>query len=276
MDETDRYEEDYGAIGSLIGPGSHLEGDRLNELLALISIELMRRATKAGLEDEGARALRQVLLLWMRKLHSTPYNPRRLEFFVSEFSDPDRKRVERGLELLSQCLPMVQKNGWASEIVVDLSPWLRDNDDALIADLHRQWLSQHIRAVQHACHGAELMIENYLDPRLPQSSRPGVRARLTLLQERWTALKRRLRLTRRAHLREALADPWALYDEVAELEHLHDCVIGLQADPDGTPMLFSMLWRLEGPSKLQALSLSRLETGKTEREPRRRSSGLVH
>jgi len=90
MDETDRYEEDYGAIGSLIGPGSHLEGDRLNELLALISMELMRRATKAGLEDEGARALRQVLLLWMRKLHSTPYNPKRLEFFVSEFSDPDR------------------------------------------------------------------------------------------------------------------------------------------------------------------------------------------
>lgn len=103
----------------------HADGDRLNDLLALISMELMRRATKAGLEDEGARALRQVLLLWMRKLHSTPYNPKRLEFFVSEFSDPDRARVERGLELLSQCLPMVQKDGWAREIVVDLSPWLR-------------------------------------------------------------------------------------------------------------------------------------------------------
>lgn len=262
MDGTNRCEEDCGAIGSLIGPGSHLEGDRLTELLSLISMELMRRATKVGLADDGARALRQVLLLWMRKLHSTPYDPRRLEFFLSEFSDPDRKRIERGLEQLGQCLPMVRQDGWAGAIVVDLSPWLNDADEQLIADLHRQWLMQHVRAVQHACQAAELMIERYLDLQLPQSDRPGARARLSLLQERWDELQSRLRLTRSAHLEEALADPWALYDEVAQLEHLHDCVIGLQADPDGTPVLFSMLWTLEGPSKLQALSLPRAYAAK--------------
>lgn len=257
MGETGRDEEDDGAIGSLIGPGSYLEGDRLNELLSLVSIELMRRATKMGLADDGARALRQVLLLWMRKLHSTPYDPRRLGFFVSEFSDPDRRRVERGLEMLGQCLPMVRQDGWAGKIVVDLSPWLNDTDEQLIADLRRQWLMEHVRAVQQACHEAELMIERHLDPRLLQSERPGVRPRLTLLQERWDDLQNRLRLTRGEHLEEALADPWALYDEVAELEHLHDCVIGLQAEPDATPLLFSTLWQVEGPSKLQALSLPR-------------------
>jgi hypothetical protein len=198
----------------------------------------------------------------MRKLHATPYNPRRLEFFVSEFPDPDRKRVERGLELLAQWLPMVRHDGWDGEIMVDLSPWLNDADDQLIADLHRQWLMQHVRAVQQACYEAELMIERYLDLQLPQSDRPAARARLSLLQERWDELQSRLRLTRGDYLDEAFADPWALYDEVAQLEHLHDCVIGLQADPDGTPVLFSMLWTLEGPSKLQALSLPRVHAGK--------------
>lgn len=154
-------------------------------------------------------------------------------------------------------------------------PVAQDTDDQLIADLTRQWLKQHVRAVQHACYGAELMIENYLDPRLPQSDRPGVRPRLSLLQERWDDLQSRLRLTRGTHLDEALADPWALYDEVAELEHLHDCVIGLQADPDGTPMLFSMLWKLERPSKLQALSLPRTKAP-AKSEARRKAGKIVH
>ena len=254
-DESYAYEEGYGPIGSLIGAGSHLEGERLNDLLGLVSLELMRRATAAGLAEEGARALREVLLLWMRKHRKTPYDPLRVVVYLSEFGAQNQKRLERGLRLLGECLPVTRQDNRSSVFEVDLSPWLRDDDHELISDLHHHWLAEHVRVVQSACHGAELMIASCLDLRLPQSQRPGIEPRLTILRKRWEALKLRLKLTRSAHLQAAMRDPWAMYEEVAELEHLHECVVGLQMDPDATPFLFSDLWKAEGRSKLQALAL---------------------
>lgn len=254
MHERNSLDEDYGPIGSLIGAGSHLAGTELDELLSLISLELMRRATVAGLPEDASRVFRQVLLLWMRRLQASPYEPRRVVFQTSDFPE-DVEAVERGLEVLSRYLPVERETGWHGDVAVDLSPWLEHTDRRLIADIHRQWLSRHIAAVQRACHGAELMIESYLDPNLPQSLRAGASERLVQLQARWDDLKGRLRYSRPLRFDEAMENPWALYDEVAELEHLHDCVVGLQADPDGAPMLFSELWKREGPAKLQALGL---------------------
>ena len=150
---------------------------------------------------------------------------------------------------------MEKEAGWHGDIAVDLSPWLDHTDRRLLADIHRQWLSRHIAAVQRACSGAEATIESYLDLSLPQSQRAGVRERLSQLQARWDDLRGRLRYSRPLRFHEAMENPWALYDEVAELEHLHDCVVGLQADPDGAPALFAELWTEEGSAKLQALGL---------------------
>lgn len=254
MSGRDSLDEDYGPIGSVIGAGSHLAGTELDELLRLISLELMRRATAAGLPESASRTFRQVLLLWMRRLRASPYDPRRIVFQTSDFPE-DQDTIERGLKILGQHLLVDPEAGWHGDIAVDLSPWLDHTDRRLLADIHRQWLSRHIAAVQRACSGAEATIESYLDLSLPQSQRVGARERLSQLQARWDDLRSRLRYSRPSRFHEAMEEPWALYDEVAELEYLHDCVVGLQADPDGVPTLFSELWKEEGPAKLQALGL---------------------
>lgn len=255
MCEQHSLDEDYGPIGSLIGAGSHLLGADLDEVLSLLSLELMRRVTSAGLPEVGGRVFRQVLLLWMRKLRAEPYDPRRIVFQIADIPRSDAAAVEEGLQILSGYLPIEQECDWHGDITVDLSSWLDPADRALIEDIHYHWLSRHVGAVQRACHGAELMIESYLDPDLPQSQRPGAAERLADLQRRWDALRDRLKYSRPLQFYEAIENPWALYDEVAELEHLHDCVVGLQADPDGAPTLFSELWKREASGKLQALGL---------------------
>lgn len=255
MLELDDLEEDYGPLGRVIGAGSHLNGPERGDLLCLTALELMRRGTAAGLPEMGTRVLRFVLLLWMQRLKASPYGWRRLRFQTGELLGLEPDEAEQGLAELGERLPIEQQSGWHGDLTVDLSPWLDEWDRVLVDDLNRHWLGRHVEAVQRACHGAALMIEGYLDPELPQSRRPGAMDRLTQLQDRWDRLKVRLHYSRPVQFEEAMENPWALHDEVAELEHLHDCVVGLQADPAGAPMLFAELWMQEGAAKLQALNL---------------------
>lgn len=255
MPEPDDLEEDYGPLGRMIGAGSHLHGPERDDLLCLAALELMRRGTAVGLPNTGARVLRSVLLLWIRRLKASPYGLRQIRFQIGDLAGFELDEAEQGLAELGEHPPMEQESGWHGDLTLYLSPWFDEQDQVLVGDLNRHWLGRHVEAVQRACQGAELMIEGYLDPELPQSRRPGAMDRLTQLQDRWRQLKVRLHYSRPLQFEQAMENPWALYDEVAELEHLHDCVVGLQADPVGAPMLFAELWAQEGAAKLQALNL---------------------
>lgn len=255
MPEPDDLEEDYGPLDRMIGAGSHLHGPERDDLLCLTALELMRRGTAAGLPEMGTRVLRFVLLLWMQRLKASPYGWRQIRFQVGDLLGFEPDEAEQGLAELGEHFPIEQEAGWHGDLTLDLSPWFDEASHILVDDLNRHWLGRHVQAVQRACHGAELMIESYLDPELPQSRRPGATGRLTQLRDRWGRLKDRLHYSRPLQFEEAMENPGALHDEVAELEHLHDCVVALQADPVGPPLLFAELWTQEGAAKLQALNL---------------------
>ena len=255
MREADAVDEGCGPLDRMIGGGSHIHGPERDDLLCLTALEVMRRGTAAGLPETGARVLRSLLLLWTQRLKASPDVTRRICFQVGDLTGFGLDQAEQGIEELGEHLPLEQASGLHGDLTLDLAPWLDERDHVLLGDLNRHWLGRHVQAVQRACYGAELMIESYLDPELTQSRRPGANDRLTQLQDRWRRLKTRLHYSRPLQFEQAMENPWALHDEVAELEHLHDCVVGLQADPVGAPMLFSELWMQEGSAKLQALNL---------------------
>lgn len=276
MREAGAVDEDCGPLDRVIGGGSHLHGPERDDLLCLTALEVMRRGTAAGLPETGARVLRSVLLLWIQRLKASPDATRRICFQVGDLTGFELDDAERGLAELAEQLPVEQTSGWHGDLILDLSPWLDERVHVLVGDLNRHWLGRHVQAVQRACTGAELMIESYLDPELNQSHRPGAMDRLTQLQARWSRLKARLHYSRPLHFEQAMEEPWALHDEVAELEHLHDCVVGLQADPAGAPTLFSELWMQEGSAKLQALNLPAMPGEQKANRPDLRLVGGTH
>lgn len=276
MREADAVYEDYGPLDRIIGGGSHIHGPERDDLLCLTALEVMRRGTAAGLSETGARVLRSLLLLWIQRLKAAPDSTRRFRFQVGDLIGFELDQAERGIEELGEHVPIEQTSGLHGDLTLDLSPWLDERDHVLVGDLNRHWLGRHVQAVQRACHGAELMIESYLDPELTQSHRPGAMDRLTQLQDRWRRLKVRLHYCRPLQFGLAMENPWSLYDEVAELEHLHDCVVGLQADPVGAPMLFSELWMQEGSAKLQALNLPAAPVEPQSNRPDLRLVGGTH
>lgn len=252
---TDDVEETgHGRFASLVGAGSRLEGDRLDDLLAFVSMELMRRAAQEGVTDAGLRVLRHVLLAWSRERKATPYAPRQVTVRASGLPI-DKQALRAGLASLAEALPITVDPSDNEVINTDLAPWLRDDDIALMDEFERVWLWRHVAAVQDACQHAEATIDLYLGPNAIEALRSDVRGRMERLRDWWADLEIRLTYTRPDHFDEAVNDLWAFHEQVAELERLHDLVVGLLTDPDSIMPPFAQVWKQEGSAKLQALGL---------------------
>lgn len=254
------FEEEYGPFGRLVGAGSFLADAALDDVLMFTALELMKRAAAAGATPGAQGVLRHVLLVWMRCRRSGKYDPRTVQVFPVDLAHAGGQEIDDvqvALEGLAEHLPMARQDGWHGWVRFDLSPWLPLDDQELFQSMNRLWVVDHVEAVREHCAGARILIDSYLDDlNLAQARRPEAARRVADLRERRATWERRRRLTRPEFAEEALADLWTFHDEVAELEHLHDCVIGLLADPDGHADPFSRIWRSEGAAKLQALSLS--------------------
>lgn len=263
---TDVQDEDYGPFGRVIGVGSFLLDKSLDEVVLLTSLELMRRATASGATFGAQRIFRHVLLAWIERLQAKPYAPREVTVYpedMAHVSGLDLDSVILALQELSDHLPMTGEHGWHGRVKFDLSPWLPLEDTNLLRSLHRLWMVEHVEAVQQHCEGAQLVLDTCLDSGdLPLALGAEALRRLAQLRERRACWEQRRRLTRPLHVEEALGNLWAFHDEVAELEYLHDCVVGLLSDPDGHHVPFSIIWRSQGPAKFQALSSAWMATVK--------------
>lgn len=126
----------------------------------------------------------------------------------------------------------------------------------MMDEFDRVWLWRHVAAVQDACQHAETTIDLYLGSAATEDLPRHAATRLGRLNAWWSDLQSRLTWTRRDHFAEAVKDTWAFHEQVAELERLHDAVVGLLTDPEMAMQPFGWIWKHEGAAKLQALGLS--------------------
>lgn len=252
---NDVEETGYGRFASLVGAGSRLEGDRLDDLLTFVSLELMRRAAQERVTDAGLRVLRHVLLAWSRERKATPYGPRQVKLRTSDLPIVGGEVLRAGLASLAEALPVVADPRDEQVLTIDFGPWLRDEDIALMDEFERVWLWRHVAAVQDACQRAEVTIDLYLGPNAIEAPDPDAKRRTDRLRDWWAGLETRLTYTRPDHFDEAVDDLWAFHEQVAEVERLHDLVVGCLTDPDGIMPPFAQVWKQEGSAKLQALGL---------------------
>lgn len=250
-----REEIGHGRLASLVGAGSRLEGDPLEDLLSFISLEIMRRAAEERVSGAGLRVLRHVLLRWSRQRKASPYALTRVIVRASDLRLLDHHAAQAGIASLASVLPVTSAPEAADVLTIDFAPWLSDDDIALMNEFEQVWLWRHVAAVQDACQHAEATIDLYLGPDALEDLPPHAMPRMTRLREDWTDLRARLTWTRPDHSADAVRDPWAFHEQVAELERLHDAVVGLLTDPEMAMQPFGWIWKQEGSAKLQALGL---------------------
>lgn len=253
------FVEEYGSIERLVGQGTFLSGHMAEDVVALVALDLMAQGVRVGISESGQSALRHVVLAWMKQRRSGKAEPRMVTVRADDLAmsmDTDIDNVAAALTAIADHLPMMQEVEWYGWIRFDLTPWMPLDDSRLAGELDRLWSLDHVATVQEHCEEAKRFLDQQLDAlSAPDALRPEAVARIAELNRRRAVWEARSRLTRSDAIDHALADLWTFHDEVAELEHLYDCVVGLLADAGSYVEPFSLIWRTQGAAKLQALSL---------------------
>ncbi|MFN3932242.1 MAG: hypothetical protein ACK4JY_10885 [Brevundimonas sp.] len=253
------FVEGYGSFGRLVGHGTFLSDEMAEDVVALVALDLMSQAVRVGMSGAGQIALRHVVLAWMKQRRSGEAEPRLVTVRPDDMAmlmDTGVDDVAAALTEIAVHLSIMQEAEWHGWVKFDLSPWLPLDDSRLFSELDRLWLLDHVSSVQDHCAEAKHFLDQQLDaPSTPDAARPEAVARIAELSTRRSAWEARRKLTKPSAIEDAMADLWTFHDEVAELEHLYDCVVGLLADADGYVEPFGHIWRTQGRAKLQALSL---------------------
>ena len=255
----DDFVEECGVFGRLVGHGTFLSERMADDLVALLALDLMTQAVKAGLTQAAQVAMRHVLLVWMQQRRAGAPGPMFVVVRPDDLAmviDTGTDEIAAALREISDHLPMTQQQGWDGRVTFNLSPWIPLKDSPLGTELNRLWLLDHITAVQAHCQEAKHFLDQLLNAQsTPVADHPGAVARMVELRSRRAAWEARQKLTRDGAIEEAMADLWEFHDEVCELENLYDCVVGCLADADGYAEPFGLIWKEQGRAKLQALSL---------------------
>ncbi|AQR61862.1 hypothetical protein BZG35_09520 [Brevundimonas sp. LM2] len=251
--------EEYGVFGRLVGRGTFLSDRMADDVVALVALDLMTQAVKAGMSQAGLVVLRHVSLAWMQQRRAGRDEPRFVSVRPDDLAmaiDTDVDSIMAALTEISAHLSMNQLWERDGRVTLNLSAWIPLDDSRLVTELDRLWLLDHVAAVQSHCHEAKHFLDQQLNaPTTPDAERPEAVARMAELRARRAAWEARQKLTLDGTIEEAMADLWKFHDEVAELEHLYDCVVGLLAEADGYLERFGLIWKEQGRAKLQALSL---------------------